>query len=79
MANRQTRYLNSVGRGTRLMKGQQSPLDNNNGSYSVTIDRPRVTGVCVDSSNERKAAHRKPWLGNPRSCRKDGVLKPRFY
>lgn len=71
--NRQTKWLLSIGRGTRMVPGARSPIDAQNGSCTVGIDRPVLRGVCIDSHAERKAHGRKPWQGNPGSCRKEGV------
>lgn len=77
MANRQTRALAKMGRGTRVVKGARSPIDANNGSYAVFIDRPVTHGRCVNSHEERRP--RKPWMGNPGACRKEGVQKYEQY
>lgn len=79
MANRQTRALAKVGRGTRVVKGAQSPVQSNNGSYAVLIDRPRARGACVNSYAERVKSGRKPWMGVPGARRKEGVKRYAQY
>lgn len=77
MANKQTRYLASVGQSTKVGKGVS--VYTGNGSNSVQtgaltfVGRESSNGRCVDSHKEREKAGHKPWQGQGDPLNRKGV------